>query len=92
MVGLRAAVDTKTVCRRLRRMTEWARRIQRMEASGWTLTELANQLGVAVSTLSDIKNGRTIEPKGMAAVRLFQLDEHLHGALPDQVAPDSQAA
>jgi len=37
------------------------------------MKQLARLIGVAVSTLSDIKTGRTNEPKGMAAVWLFEL-------------------
>jgi transcriptional regulator with XRE-family HTH domain len=73
-------------------MTDWAHRIQRLEAAGWSLTDLAQHLGVAVSTLSDIKNGRTLEPKGMSAVRLYQLDLHVHAAAPEPAPSDQQAA
>jgi transcriptional regulator with XRE-family HTH domain len=74
-------------------MTEWAHRIRRLEAAGWSLTDLARTLGIAVSTVSDIKNGRTLEPKGMAAVRLFGLAADVPGAEGDGAAeapaPDS---
>jgi transcriptional regulator with XRE-family HTH domain len=54
-------------------MSTWSDRIRRLEADGWTLAELAKAVGIAYSTLNDIKNGRTQEPKGMAAVRLYCL-------------------
>ena len=77
----------------LRAMTEWAHRIRRLEAAGWSLTDLAKTLGIAVSTVSDIKTGRTLEPKGMAAVRLFGLAADVPDAEGDgaaeAAAPDS---
>lgn len=51
----------------------WQQRITDLEASGHKLAALAKRVGLSVQALSDIKNGRTTEPKGMAAVRLHDL-------------------
>ena len=53
--------------------TSWAQRIQDLEAADWSLTKIAEAIELSPQSLSDIKQGRTTEPRGMAAVRLFQL-------------------
>jgi transcriptional regulator with XRE-family HTH domain len=58
-------------------MSEWSERICRIEASGLSLTELSESIGVPVSTLSDIKTGRSKQPRGMTAVRLYELAKGL---------------
>lgn len=70
------------------RMSEWSERICRIEASGVTLTELAERLGVPVSTLGDIKTGRSKQPRGMTAVRLYELARQIE-AQPDTPAPSA---
>jgi len=51
----------------------WQQRITDLEASGHKLAALAKRVGLSAQALSDIKAGRTTEPKGMAAVRLHDL-------------------
>lgn len=51
----------------------WSEKVIALEARGWTLTGLAAACGKSVSWVSDIKQGRTKEPGGMAAVRLHNL-------------------
>lgn len=51
----------------------WQQRIIDLEASGLSLTELAEQVGLAKSTVSEIKRGTTKAPGGDAAVALFLL-------------------
>lgn len=58
----------------------WSERIAALESAGWSLTELAKTIGMSPQALSDIKQGRSNEPRGMAAVRLHSL--HSTGALP----------
>lgn len=58
-------------------MPTWSERIAALEASGWSLTALAREIGLSVQALSDVKQGRTSEPRGMAAVRLHALHEAL---------------
>ena len=62
----------------------WASRIADLESRGWTLAEIAAAIGKSPQTVSDIKQGRTKEPGGMAAVRLFDL--HNSGARPPSAA------
>lgn len=68
-------LDIGSENRTLGGMTEncWADRIKEIEASGMSLKAIAMDIGLAISTVSDIKNGRTTEPRGMAAVALHEL-------------------
>lgn len=52
----------------------WSDRIKGLEESGKSLTEIGRLIGKSPQAVSDIKQGRTREPGGMAAVRLH----HLH--------------
>lgn len=64
-------------------MTEWADRIKAIQdASGLSLTDLAREVGMSVSGLSDVRHGRSAEPRGMAAVRLHAMHERLTSAKP----------
>lgn len=51
----------------------WSDRITELEQAGLSLTTIASEIGVALTTASDIKTGRTKEPRGMAAVKLDKL-------------------
>lgn len=51
----------------------WKQAVLDLETKGWTLTALAAHVGLSISALSDIKQGRTKEPLGMAAVRLYEM-------------------
>jgi hypothetical protein len=42
-----------------------------------TLAEIGSQIGLAPSSVSDIETGRSLEPKGDAAVRLHELHKAL---------------
>lgn len=52
----------------------WSSRIKKLERSGWTLTAIGSAVGLTVASVYDLKTGRTDEPKGYAAVRLYLLD------------------
>lgn len=54
-------------------MIDWQKLIQELEALGWTRQELADHSGISYSTLCDLANGRSAEPRGNAAVRLNDL-------------------
>jgi len=54
-------------------MKTWAQRIEDLEAADWSLTAIANAILLSPQSLSDIKQGRSKEPRGMAAVRLWEL-------------------
>ncbi len=51
----------------------WADRIKALEEHGKSLTEIGRLIGKSPQAVSDIKQGRTREPGGMAAVRLHAL-------------------
>lgn len=54
-------------------MNDWSDRIKSLESAGWTLTQIAQEIGLSLSGLSDLKQGRSAEPRGMAAVNLHRL-------------------
>ncbi|NIJ91901.1 hypothetical protein FHT12_000559 [Xanthomonas campestris] len=51
----------------------WSDRIRALEGHGRSLTEIGRLIGKSPQAVSDIKQGRTREPGGMAAVRLHSL-------------------
>lgn len=53
--------------------TPWADKVRTLEAAGYSLTSIAELCGLTLQAVSDIKYGRSIEPKGMAAVKLHKL-------------------
>ena len=57
----------------------WPDRIRELEAAGWSLKGLGDAIKLSPQALSDIKQGRTKAPTGMAAVQLFQLHERVCG-------------
>ncbi len=63
----------------------WKDRITDLVAADWSLTKIAEATGLSVQSLSDIKQGRINEPRGMPAVKLF----HLHEAECVKPAPAS---
>jgi plasmid maintenance system antidote protein VapI len=65
-------------------MNDWADKIRVLELAGWSLTELGKSIELSPQALSDIKQGRTKAPTGMAAVRLHNL--YSTGAKPAQAA------
>ncbi len=64
---------------------DWQARIADLEAAGYSLTGIGQQIGLSPQSLSDIKQGRSRAPRGMAAVRLHAL----HKSLTD---PEAKAA
>lgn len=56
-------------------MTTWASRIEDLQEgdNGLTLAEIAEQIGVAASTVGDLKTGRSASPRGEAALKLDAL-------------------
>ena len=54
-------------------MTTWPQRIEQLEAAGWSLTRISAEIELSPQALSDVKQGRSKEPRGMAAVRLHEL-------------------
>lgn len=54
-------------------MQTWAERIAELESIGWSLTKIGAEIGLSAQALSDIKQGRSKEPRGMAAVNLHAL-------------------
>lgn len=51
----------------------WSDKIRALEKAGWSQAALSEAIGITPQSISDIKNGRTKAPTGMAAVRLHDL-------------------
>jgi IS30 family transposase len=54
-------------------MKTWASRITDLEEAGLSLVEIAHLIGVAPSTVGDLKSERSSEPRGEAALKLDSL-------------------
>lgn len=54
-------------------MNNWSDRLKTLEAAGWSLTRIGEAIGLSLSSVSDIKHGRSAAPRGMAAVKLYAL-------------------
>jgi plasmid maintenance system antidote protein VapI len=54
-------------------MKTWDQRIKELEVAGWSISAIAEAIGISPSAVSDIKNRRTRAPTGYAAVRLVDL-------------------
>lgn len=57
--------------------TTWSEKIREIEAKGWSLKQIAEEIDASPASVSEIKQGRTKAPTGMAAVRLYQLHERI---------------
>ncbi|GGA00239.1 hypothetical protein GCM10011408_21420 [Dyella caseinilytica] len=62
-----------TAFRNLRAMTTWANRISELQALGMTYAEIAEETGLAPSTIGDLATGRSKSPRGEAALTLHLL-------------------
>jgi transcriptional regulator with XRE-family HTH domain len=54
-------------------MSTWAKRIRDLQAAGMLQSEIGEACGLAVSTISDLANERSAEPRGEAAIKLHEL-------------------
>lgn len=63
-------------------MNIWAKRIVELEGKECPLKKISEETGLAVSSLSDIKNGRTKQPRGDAAMKLYELHQRLCAGAP----------
>ncbi|NRP54186.1 hypothetical protein XFRB_02010 [Xylella fastidiosa] len=73
-------------------MNIWQTKISKLEAQGFTVSGIARAIGIEPQSVSDIKHGRTKEPRGMAAVKLYQLRPDIFGETPTnhrQEVPDA---
>jgi IS30 family transposase len=55
--------------------TVWARKIGQLEKAGMSLVGISRAVGVSTSTISELKQGRTQQPRGNAALKLIELHE-----------------
>lgn len=69
-------------------MTNWACIVSDLETLGWSLTGLGRAIGLSPQAVSDIKQGRTKAPSGMAAVKLHDLHRRGERPLPSSDAAD----
>lgn len=62
-------------------MTTWQNKVIAMEGRGWSLTKLAQSCGAHVSSMSDLKQGRTKAPRADVGLQLHHL--YSTGAAPE---------
>jgi transcriptional regulator with XRE-family HTH domain len=67
-------------------MVTWAERIRALQASGMTLKQIGESVGLSTSSVSDIANDRSSEPRGDAAVKLHELHRKLVRSTPRKSA------
>ncbi|TAA42168.1 XRE family transcriptional regulator [Pseudoxanthomonas winnipegensis] len=70
----------------------WSACISSLETLGWSLTGIGKAIGLSPQAVSDIKQGRTKAPSGMAAVRLHDLHERGEGPPRDTSEPTTAEA
>lgn len=70
----------------------WAQRIIELESRGWSLSGIAREIDLSPQSLSDIKQGRSKAPNGMAAVRLYELHRSKAGPEPIPTPKPSKRA
>lgn len=70
-------------------MANWADIVANLETLGWSLTGIGKAIGLSPQAVSDIKQGRTKAPSGMAAVKLHELA--MLGEGPARPDPDPAA-
>ncbi|WP_396615528.1 helix-turn-helix domain-containing protein [Lysobacter soli] len=63
-------------------MTTWQNKVLELEERGWSLTALARATGASIGAISDLKQGRTKEPRANVALQLHHL--HSTGAMPPE--------
>lgn len=73
-------------------MWTWQERIAAIEAAGTARKDIAAAADMPYSTLNDVITGRTKEPKGMAAVKIFEMSEPLMAGYAQRVAGQARAA
>lgn len=54
---------------------DWTALIKRLNARGWLQTQIAERVGATQSTISELLNGKTGEPRYSVAAALIALDE-----------------
>lgn len=54
-------------------MSKWSTRVRDLQASGMTLSEIAEHIGLSTSSVGDLANGRSASPRGEAALKLDAL-------------------
>lgn len=73
-------------------MSTWAGIVTDLETLGWSLTGLGRAIGLSPQALSDIKQGRTRAPSGIAAVKLHDLHARGESPTPQDAAAASKVA
>ena len=54
-------------------MSTWSDRISDLRATGMSLAEIGEAVGLSVSSVCDIEKRRTLSPRGEAALKLHSL-------------------
>jgi predicted transcriptional regulator len=83
--NIAAAIDTKYHHDDNEPM-DWSELIKRLAARGWLQTQIAERVGATQSTVSELLNGKTGEPRYSVAAALIALDESGEAPPADQKA------
>lgn len=67
-------------------MDTWQDKVLALQTRGWSLTALAKKSGASIGAISDLKQGRTREPRASVGLELHHL--YSTGAKPDNAAND----
>lgn len=54
-------------------MTNYQDVVKTLVARGWSLTALAHRSKASISAISDLKQGRTVEPRASVGIELLHL-------------------
>lgn len=72
--------------------TYWPTVVAELESSGLTIKEISEKVGLAISSVSDLKRGASQSPRGMAAVKLHALHQKVCGAKRPKPTQQQKAA
>lgn len=55
----------------------WPTAVADLERCGFTIKKISEEVGLAISSVSDLKRGASQSPRGMAAVKLHELHQRI---------------
>lgn len=53
---------------------DWTELIKRLQTRGWLQVQIAERVGATQSTISELLNGKTCEPRYSVAAALIEID------------------
>lgn len=68
---------------------DWTALIKRLNARGWLQAQIAERVGATQSTISELLNGKTGDPRYSVAAALIALDESEEKPQPAQASKEA---